>query len=244
MFATLLVGTALAAPPRLGLAIGPVMGGGTSTHGSYFSAAPAANVTVTWHLGPFESWVGASGSLLLAGYGDEVIPASLLQGEIGVGFGGEAVGAGFYGGSGFPGPILGVYGRATLPGDGWVRRIGVESRLFHTRVTDSVGLAVLLRVEPGFDDRGERRRRGPRPHVARSDAPEATAANGAPGGEAPAATESTEGPALAIPVGSAAGPEPAGRQPPATEPAPASGETGSAPDDAGGSGTTHHDDPY
>lgn len=168
MLATLLVGTALAGPPQLGLALGPVVGGGTSTYGDYFSAAPATAVTVTWHLGPFETWVGASGSLLLAGSGDDVVPASLLQGEVGVGLGGRALGAGIYGGNGLPGPIVGLYARGTVPGRGWVRRMGLEARLFGTQATATSGFALLVRVEPG-------RGRPERPPVEVVEAPPAEA---------------------------------------------------------------------
>lgn len=179
MLATLLVGTALAGPPQLGLALGPVVGGGTSTYGDYFSAAPATAVTVTWHLGPFETWVGASGSLLLAGSGDDVVPASLLQGEVGVGFGGRALGAGVYGGNGLPGPIVGLYARGTVPGRGWVRRMGLEARLFGTQATASTGLALLVRIEPG-------RGRPERPPVEVVAAPPPEEPEAAPVAEVPA----------------------------------------------------------
>jgi len=157
MLVSLLVGAALARPPQLGLALGPVVGGGTSTRGTYFSAAPATAVSLTWHLGPLESWVGASGSLLMAGRGDEVVPAALLQGELGVGIGGAAAGGGLYGANGLSGPMVGLYARATMPRRDWLGRLGLESRLFYAQGTDSTGLALLLRVEP--DLRGRERRR-------------------------------------------------------------------------------------
>jgi hypothetical protein len=163
MLVSLLVGAALARPPQLGLALGPVVGGGTSTRGTYFSAAPATAVSVTWHLGALESWLGGSASLLVAAQGDDVVPAALLQGELGLGVGGTAAGGGIYGGNGLSGPIVGLYARATLPRRDWLGRLGLESRLFYARGTDTAGLALLLRVEPdwtGADRRARARAEG------------------------------------------------------------------------------------
>jgi hypothetical protein len=148
MLVSLLVGAALARPPQLGLSLGPVVGGGTSTRGTYFSAAPATAVSVTWHLGALESWLGGSASLLMAAQGDDVVPAALLQGELGLGL---------------SGPIVGLYARATLPRRDWLGRLGLESRLFYARGTDTTGLALLLRVEPdwtGADRRARARAEG------------------------------------------------------------------------------------
>jgi len=221
MLVSLLVGAALADPPRVGAAIGPVLGAGTSTNGSYVSFAPAGALTVTYPVGPLESWVGVSGSLLLAGQGDHVVPASLLQAEVGAGLGGRLASGGVYVGIGYPGPILGLYGRTLFPSASTLEWMGLEGRLFETPATDSTGIALLFRVEPGAGGahrRPVRRRPPPGPPPP----PPPPPADDRPPGEAPSTV---------IPAGEAA---------------PPSGDTGS--DGASGASESpapeHHDEPY
>ena len=225
MLPLLLLAPALAASPRVGLAVGPAIGGGTAPRGEYFTAAPAGAATITWNLGPFESWVGASGSLLMAGYADGVIPASLLQGELGIGLGSRAFGGGVYVGNGFPGPLYGLYGRGMLPGTGWVDQIGVETRLFHTTVTESTALAVMLRVEPGPGDRPRRTARGATERGEEAPAPGETV-RAEPPTEAPPPSQ-TEGTAIDTPT-------------PEGAPAPSPPATGEPAERS----ATHHDEPF
>jgi hypothetical protein len=233
MFTFLAVGAALAGPLQLGLAIGPAIGGGESTLGSYTTLAPATAIDLTWHLGPFETWAGASASLLMAGVGDRVVPSSLLEAEIGVGLGGRALGAGIYGGNGYPGPIGGLYGRLTWPGPTWCRRVGIEGRAFYTPATDSSGLALMARIEPGRHLGGPRRdERGPprQPDPAEPPPPYPPPPPYGAGDQAPA----FEGAAL----------------PPDDASAPAEGGAGlaipedGAPPAAPTPTETHHDEPY
>ncbi|MDP2314605.1 MAG: hypothetical protein Q8P41_17005 [Pseudomonadota bacterium] len=221
MLLTLLFGAAFARPPQLSLAIGPAIGGGESARGTWFTAAPATAVAITWHLGPLESWVGASGSLLMAGVGDAVVPSSLLQGELGLGLGGAGFGAGLYGGNGYPGSIVGLYARATVPRPGWMHRVGLESRLFYTAETDSTGLSLMVRVEPAWGRR------------ARVEARKTGGAEGQPAVEAPEQEgEAAPGEVLAYPVDGV---------PPAESPeAPAE----AAPSEAAPAEPAHHEEPY
>jgi hypothetical protein len=164
MLLTLLCAAALAAPPRLGLALGPALGTGDSARGEWFSFAPATAGTLTWGLGPFEVWGGASGSLLLADVAGDLVPSSLLQGELGLGVGSRRFSAGLYGGVGLPGPVVGLYTRvmgrgATAPA--WARSVGLEGRIFYADATESTAFALLARVEPqlGREKKRERKRR-------------------------------------------------------------------------------------
>lgn len=250
MLASLALCAALAAPPRVGIALGPAVGGGDSALGPYLTAAPAGALTVTWPFGPFEAWVGASASGLVGPYGDDLIPAALIQGELGLGVGGRGGSAGFYAGNGFPGPIAGFYGRVMLPGSGWARRMGVEGRLFQTAVTDSTGFALMFRVEPGRDRAEERRgaRRSPprRPPPGPPPPPPDAAPPPNAAAETPdAAPPPGEEPSTVIPVGGGAPTAPSSSAPPAAPPPPAEDAPAAPPPgdepDAGG---THHDDPY
>ncbi len=240
MLATLLVGAALARPPQLSLMAGPVVGSGTSSLGTYFSAAPATAITLTWNLGPLESWLGASGSLLMAGSGEDVVPASLLQGEVGVGLGGAGFAGGVYGGNGLPGPVMGLYARGSVKRHGWLKRIGLESRLFYTEATGSTGLALLLRLEPAWP--GSRR---PEPDTRGADnqpAVPVSAESPAAGGEGLAYPYDT--PPVDASGDDAKGDDASGGEglayPVDAPPAPASEEA--APDAP--PAPTHHPDPY
>lgn len=240
MLVSLLVGAALARPPQLSLAAGPAVGGGESTRGSFLTVAPISTLTVGWHFGPLDSWVGVSGSLLLAGQGDAVVPASLLQGEVGLGLGGPGLGGGVYGGNGWPGPVWGFYARATLPRAGWLHRVGLESRVFFTEATHSSAVAVMLRVEPAWPG-AERRRRELAAEETRG------AADAVPAVEVPeealeteaVETEASEGEVLAYPV-DAMPPAAEPASAPATEPAPlapAAPATETPP-------PAHHEEPF
>lgn len=88
MFPFLFFEAAQARPPELALALGPAVSGGESTYGRFVSAAPATAATLTWRIGFLETWLGASSTLLLAGSGEDVLVASLFEGELGVGVGG------------------------------------------------------------------------------------------------------------------------------------------------------------
>jgi hypothetical protein len=231
MLVTLLFGAALARPPQLSLAVGPAVGGGESTRGAFITVAPISTLTVGWHFGPLDSWVGVSGSLLMAGVGDQVVPASLLQGEVGLGLGGPGLGGGIYGGNGWPGPVWGFYARATLPRAGWLHRVGLESRLFFTEATHSSAVAVLLRVEPSWPG-AERRRREIAAEEIRGAADRAAAVEVPP--EA-LETEGDEGEVLAYPVDAT---------PPAADPVPAPASPEAEPAPAAEPVPAHHDEPY
>ncbi|MDP2310361.1 MAG: hypothetical protein Q8P18_30370 [Pseudomonadota bacterium] len=241
MLVPLLFGAALAAPPQLSLAVGPAVGGGESTRGSFVTVAPISALTVGWRFGPLDSWIGVSGSLLMAGSGDDVVPASLLQGELGIGLGGPGLGGGIYGGNGWPGAIWGLYARATLPRTDWMHRVGLESRLFFTEATNSTAVAVMVRMEPSWP--GAERRRA----VERAAEETAGAADGLPAVEVPAGSESPEtegspGEVLAYPVDAPPQPaEPAPAEPAPAEPAPAEAPT---PLEPGADAPAHHDEPY
>lgn len=224
MLVTLLFGAAFARPPQLSLAVGPAVGAGESTRGSFITVAPITALTVAWHFGPIDSWVGLSGSLLMAGSGADVVPASLLQGELGLGLGGPGLGGGIYGGNGWPGAIWGLYARATLPRVDWISRVGVESRLFYTEATRSTGVAVMVRVEPAWPD-AERRRRAAERIV------EKTAGAEPPTAEARVEGTESTGEILAYPVDAT---------PPPRQAAPVEPPPERAPEGA----PAHHDEPY
>src|SRR4051794_35900197 len=104
MLPWLLLGTAFASPPQLSVGAGPALARGEGPRGRYVSAAPAVALDVTWHLGAFESWLGGSGSLLLADTHAGLVPSALVDAELGLGVGGRVAGAGVYAGNGLPGP--------------------------------------------------------------------------------------------------------------------------------------------
>lgn len=159
----LFVPLATAAPLTFGLGLGPVVGGGESALGSWMSVGPQLTGDVSVQLGWIEGWAGLSASGLLAGGADGAIPAALLQAEVGLGFGNRMFTAGLYGGGGYPGGELGLYGRGTTRAPRWsprwAKRVGAEARLTWLGATDSTAFSLLFRVEPG-----ERRAKVREPH--------------------------------------------------------------------------------
>lgn len=233
MLLPLLFGAALAGPPQLGLAVGPAVGGGESTRGTFVTVAPISAVTLGWNFGPLDSWVGVSASALMAGAGDGVVPASLLQGELGIGLGGRGLAGGIYGGNGWPGPVWGLYARGTLPRADWLHRMGLESRLFFTEATHSMAVAVMLRVEPAWPGAERRHRAEVAAEASRAQTHPAEQQTHGATDARPAVEAPPEGEMLAYPVDS---PPP----PRATEAPESERESEPRPEPA----PEHHENPY
>jgi hypothetical protein len=172
---------------------------------------------IVWHLGPFEPWAGLSSTALLAPRDGAVAPASLVQGELGLGLGGAHFGAGVYGGVGWPGPVAGLYARAMFGGPSWIN-LGLEPRVFYLSDSGATGVSLMARVELGRNDRRVRRDdrdddRDDRDDDDRDDDRDVPAS-------APAEGDGAD----ALPVGASPPPEPAPEPPPEDD--------------------RHHDDPY
>lgn len=190
----LLASHTLAMPPRVAFSLGGAVGGGSSSQGDYVTGSPMGAISMMWHLGPFEPWAGASSTALLTPASGQLGPASLLQGELGIGLGGRHFGAGVYGGAGWPGPVVGLYARAMFGAPGWLN-VGVEPRLFYLGDSGVSAVSVMARVELGRRDRGRRaepEEREPRPEepteppvAPAPPAPEGDGADALPVGEPP-----------------------------------------------------------
>lgn len=152
------VATAFAGPSFAVMGGGGVISGVADDGREYSSTSPVLAATVDWRFAWVEAWVGVSATGLVAPEGDGIIPAALLQGEVGLGLGNPVSSAGIFFGSGLSGGEGGVYGRLMFPGPGWASRLGGELRAFHLGATNSSGAAFLLRAELG-----ELRRRSPPP---------------------------------------------------------------------------------
>lgn len=143
-----LIATALAAP-SFGVMVGAGFIGGESPRGAYSSASPVLAGTVDWRFAFVETWLGLSATAFMAPYDGEIVPAALLQGEVGLGLGNPNLSGGVFLGAGLSGGEGGLYGRALFPGPSWAPRLGGELRLFHLGTTDSAGAVLLARAEFG-----------------------------------------------------------------------------------------------
>lgn len=128
---------------------GAAFGGGEAGSESWSSAAPFLAGAYHARLLFLEGFVGASASALLARDDGETVLAAPLQAEAGLGLGTRTLGVGAFGSRGLGGPGGGLYAHLTLPGPRWAERIGAEARIFGYPSTDTGGVALLLRVEPG-----------------------------------------------------------------------------------------------
>lgn len=147
MLLTLLVSTAFAG--QLAVGVGVAAGGGEVPGQSWSTFAPMTNVSYTGHLLFLEAFGGLSATGLLARGGESTVLAAPLQAEAGLGIGGRAFGIGLIASSGLAGQGGGLYSHLTLPGPGWVRRIGGEARIMGYDRTRTGAFEVLLRIEPG-----------------------------------------------------------------------------------------------
>ncbi len=145
----LLVASAFASPSFAALAGGGVISGTADDRREYSSMSPMLAATVDWRFAWVEAWLGVSATGFVAPDGDGVVPAALLQGEVGLGLGNPVSSAGIFFGSGLSGGEGGVYGRLMFPGPGWAPRLGGELRAFHLGETNSSGMVFLLRAELG-----------------------------------------------------------------------------------------------
>lgn len=158
----LFLATTAFATPHFGLmAGGGVIGGRADDGRSYSSFSPVFAGTVDWRFGFVETWLGLSGTGFVAPYGGEVVPAALLQGELGLGLGSPTLSGGVYIGAGLSGGEGGVYGRLMFPGPTWAPRLGAEFRGFHLGTTSASGMSLMLRAELGESHRPPRRPPGP-----------------------------------------------------------------------------------
>ncbi len=155
----LFLATVAAAAPSFGVFVGGGVIGGETNRGEYVSGAPMFGGTVDWRFAYVETWVGLSASAFVAPYRGGEVPAALLQGEVGLGFGNPNASGGVYVGAGLSGGEGGVYARALFPGPAWAPRLGGEVRAFHLGTTNSSGAVLLVRAEFG----GKRRSARPPP---------------------------------------------------------------------------------
>lgn len=216
----LLLSSMALAAPHFGVMAGGGAIGGEADGRTYTSFSPLLAGTVDWRFGPVETWIGLSGSGFVVPYEDNVVPAALLQGEIGLGLGNPTLSGGVYLGAGLSGGEGGLYGRLMFPGPTWAPRLGGELRAFHLGNADASGMVLLLRGEFGSDEPRRRpHRRGP--------------PSGPPRGPPP-------GPPTAPPPSEPPPPpEPSG--PPPEPPAPTTSSPSAPPDDQP---PVQHDDPY
>lgn len=128
---------------------GAAFGGGEAGSESWSTAAPFVAGAYHARLLILEGFVGASASALLGRDDGETVLAAPLQAEAGLGLGTRTLGVGWFGSQGLGGPGGGLYAHLTLPGPTWAERIGAEARIFAYPSTDTGGVALLLRVEPG-----------------------------------------------------------------------------------------------
>ncbi|MSQ00352.1 MAG: hypothetical protein EXR71_00490 [Myxococcales bacterium] len=145
----LLLATFAAAAPSFGVFVGGGVIGGETGRGEYLSGSPMLGGTMDWRFAYVETWLGLSASGFVAPYRGGDVPAALLQGEVGLGFGNPNASGGVYVGAGVSGGEGGLYARALFPGPRWAPRLGGEVRAFHLGTTDSSGAVFLLRAEFG-----------------------------------------------------------------------------------------------
>lgn len=150
--ALLFSGLASAASPQLALSFGGAAGTGVDwgldpVEGvSYTTYGPMGAASVNWHLGALETWAGVSMTGLIASWDGYTYPASLFNGEWGIGFGAEQFGVGAYVGAGYPGSSFGLYTHLLLS-EGKESNVGLEGRFWGSE-TGVVAGAVMLRIEP------------------------------------------------------------------------------------------------
>ena len=138
------------AAPSFGVGAGAgVIGGVSAADRQYSSFSPVLAGTVDWRFAWVEVWLGMSGTAFVAPYGDDVVPAALLQGEVGLGLGSRTASAGVFLGAGLSGGEGGLYGRLMFDGPTWAPRLGGEFRAFHLGTVDASGVELLLRAEFG-----------------------------------------------------------------------------------------------
>lgn len=164
---------------QLAFSLGVAAGGGDAGGVSWSTAAPMTSVNYMTHLLCIEGWGGASSSLLLAGSPDQTSHlAAPFQAELGLGIGGRAFGVGVFGSRGFAGAGGGLYTHLTLPGPGWVHRMGVEGRIAGYE-SGTTAVELLWRVEPE-NRRTAKERRPPPPAYAPEQAPVEAPTDSAP----------------------------------------------------------------
>lgn len=140
---------------------GAAFGGGEQGSESWSSSAPFVSGGYHARVWLLEAHVGGSASALLGRSGGETVAAAPLQGEVGLGVGSRTLGVGWFGSSGLAGRGGGVYAHLMLPGPAWAERIGAEARVFHYASTDTGGVVLAFRVEPGRGGRGPERQERP-----------------------------------------------------------------------------------
>lgn len=128
---------------------GPAVTGGSSPQGDYASISPFIAGNYGWHAWIFESWLGASASLLRGVDANGEYATAPVQGEFGAGLGGRTFSAGFYVSAGFGGGGGGLYAQLSLPAPGKLDRIGLEARTLSYEGGQNQGAALLLRIQPG-----------------------------------------------------------------------------------------------
>jgi hypothetical protein len=136
--------------PEWGVSGGVATVGGVASQGAWQSWSPMVTADVVFRGGWSEVFAGAAATALVGPTADGgVTPLSALGMEVGAGVGVPLLSVGVYGGWGWPGGTVGLYGRMTLPtSTEWADRIGIEGRLLATTADAATGAALLLRVEP------------------------------------------------------------------------------------------------